>query len=161
MLELQVVSRKLRVMLVDDHKPVRDGLRALLEATGEFTLVGEAATVEEAIAVAAAVRPEVIVMDVRLGAGSGVEATRAIRAQRPATRVLMLTSYADDQALAASLTAGASGYVLKQLRGGELVQAIRAVGQGQPWPKVLTEPGPGPSRQGRLVNWIATRKALD
>jgi two-component system response regulator DevR len=131
MLEPQAVPRHLRVMVVDDHEVVRGGLRALLEATGEISVVGEAGTVAQAIEVAAAQRPDVIVMDVRLADGSGIEATRAIRADRPETQVLMLTSYADDEALFASIMSGASGYVLKQVRGGELVRAVRAVGQGQ------------------------------
>jgi two-component system response regulator DevR len=121
----------LRVMLVDDHEVVRSGLRAMLEAGGDIRIVAEAGAVREAVAEAARVRPDVVVMDVRLADGSGIEATREIRAGRPETRVLMLTSFADDEALFASIMAGASGYVLKQIRGGELVRAIRAVGQGQ------------------------------
>jgi DNA-binding NarL/FixJ family response regulator len=121
----------LRVMLVDDHEVVRSGLRTMLEAGGDIRIVAEAGAVREAVAEAARVRPDVVVMDVRLADGSGIEATREIRASRPETRVLMLTSFADDEALFASIMAGASGYVLKQIRGGELVRAIRAVGQGQ------------------------------
>ena len=131
MVEPLRVPRRLRVMVVDDHEVVRGGLRALLEASGEISVVGEAGTVREAIEVAAAQRPDVIVMDVRLEDGSGIEATRAIRAQRPETQVLMLTSYSDDEALFASIMAGASGYLLKQVRGGELLRAVRAVGEGQ------------------------------
>ena len=121
----------LRLMLVDDHEVVRSGLRAMLEAAGDMRVVAEAGTVVDAIAQAERVRPDVIVMDVRLADGSGIEATREIRARRPDSRVLMLTSFADDEALFASIMAGASGYVLKQIRGGDLVRAIRAVGQGQ------------------------------
>ena len=121
----------LRLMLVDDHEVVRSGLRAMLEATGEVRIVAEAGTVSDAIAQAGRTRPDVIVMDVRLADGSGIEATREIRAQRPETRVLMLTSFADDEALFASIMAGASGYVLKQIHGTDLVRAIRQVGQGQ------------------------------
>ncbi len=124
-------SGPLRVMLVDDHEVVRNGLRAMLEATGDIRVVAEAGTVRDAVIQAERTRPEIVVMDVRLADGSGIEATREIRAQRPATQVLMLTSFADDEALFASIMAGASGYVLKQIRGGELVRAIRAVGQGQ------------------------------
>ena len=122
---------RLRVMLVDDHEVVRGGVRALLEAQPDLDVVAEAGGVAEAIRVAAAVRPDVIVMDVRLADGSGIEATREIRAARPGARVLMLTSFADDEALFSSIMAGASGYVLKQIRGGELVRAIRSVGAGQ------------------------------
>jgi len=121
----------LRVLLVDDHEIVRDGIAALLRATDDLVVAGEASGVQEAIDEADRTRPDVVVMDVRLQDGSGIEATREIRARRPATQVLMLTSFADDEAIFASIMAGASGYVLKQVRGGELVRAIRAVGQGQ------------------------------
>jgi len=118
-------------MVVDDHEIVRDGVRALLEAADGISVVAEAGTVREAVAAAEQHRPDVVVMDVRLADGSGVEATREIRARRPETQVLMLTSFADDEALFASILAGASGYVLKQIRGGELLRAIRAVGDGR------------------------------
>jgi two-component system response regulator DevR len=121
----------LRLMLVDDHEVVRSGLRAMLETGGEVRVVAEAGSVGDAIAEAERTRPDVIVMDIRLADGSGIEATREIRARRPETRVLMLTSYADDEALFASIMAGASGYVLKQVHGTDLVRAIRSVGQGQ------------------------------
>jgi two-component system, NarL family, response regulator DevR len=121
----------LRVMLVDDHEVVRDGIKALLAGSDDIVVCAEAGTVRDAVAEAERALPDVIVMDVRLSDGSGIEATRDIRAQRPATQVLMLTSFADDEALFASIMAGASGYVLKQIKGGELVRAIRAVGQGQ------------------------------
>jgi two-component system, NarL family, response regulator DevR len=121
----------LRVMLGDDHEVVRDGIRALLVGTEDIVVCAEAGSVREAVAEAERALPDVIVMDVRLSDGSGIEATRDIRAQRPATQVLMLTSFADDEALFASIMAGASGYVLKQIKGGELVRAIRAVGEGQ------------------------------
>src|SRR4029450_6183159 len=120
----------LRVMLVDDHEVVRDGIRAMLAAEDDIVIAGEAGTVRGAIEDAARPRPDVVVMDVRLADGSGIEATREIRAKHPATRVLMLTSFADDEALFASIMAGPSGYVLKQVRSGELVRAIRAVGAG-------------------------------
>ncbi len=121
----------LRLMLVDDHEVVRSGLRTMLEAAGDMRVVAEAGTVADAIAESDRVRPDVIVMDVQLADGSGIEATREIRARRPESRVIMLTSFADDEALFASIMAGASGYVLKQIRGGDLVRAIRSVGQGQ------------------------------
>ncbi len=121
----------LRVMLVDDHEVVRNGIRALLQATEDIVVTAEAGSVREAIDEAERSRPDVVVMDVRLIDGSGIEATREIRARRPQTQVLMLTSFADDEALFASIMAGAAGYVLKQIRSGELVRAIRAVGQGQ------------------------------
>ena len=121
----------LRVMLVDDHEVVRGGIKALLQSTDDIVVTAEAGSVREAIEEAERSRPDVVVMDVRLIDGSGIEATREIRAKRPQTAVLMLTSFADDEALFASIMAGASGYVLKQIKSGELVRAIRAVGQGQ------------------------------
>ncbi|HEY0781689.1 MAG TPA: response regulator transcription factor [Thermoanaerobaculia bacterium] len=124
-------GHRLRVMLVDDHEVVRNGIKSLLHATDDIAVVAEASTVADAIKFAAAAKPEVIVMDVRLADGSGIEATREIRAERPQTQVLILTSFADDEALFASIMAGAAGYVLKQIRSGELVNAIRAVGAGQ------------------------------
>ena len=121
----------LRVMLVDDHEVVRSGVRALLQATDDIIVSAEAGSVREAVDEADRARPDVVVMDVRLADGSGIEATREIRARHPNTRVVMLTSFADDEALFASIMAGASGYVLKQVKGGELVRAIRTVGRGE------------------------------
>src|SRR6202048_372574 len=121
----------LRVLLVDDHEVVRDGVKSLINANDDLAVVAEAATVTEAIEQAVRPKPDVVVMDVRLADGSGIEATREIRARLEKTQVLMLTSFADDEALFASIMAGAAGYVLKQIRGGELVRAIRSVGQGQ------------------------------
>lgn len=121
----------LRVMVVDDHELVRDGIKALLNEADGILVVGEAGTVREAVACAEAVLPDVILMDVRLTDGSGIDATREILASQPATHVLMLTSYADDDAMLASIMAGAAGYFLKQVRGGELVHAVRTVGTGQ------------------------------
>jgi DNA-binding NarL/FixJ family response regulator len=121
----------LRVLLVDDHEVVRSGVRALLQATDDIIVTAEAGTVREAVDEANRARPDVVVMDVRLADGSGIEATREIRAKHPKTAVVMLTSFADDEALFASIMAGAAGYVLKQVRGGELVRAIRTVGKGE------------------------------
>jgi two-component system, NarL family, response regulator DevR len=121
----------LRVMLVDDHEVVRDGIRALLDGTDDIVVCAEAGSVRAAVAEAERALPDVIVMDVRLQDGSGIEATRDIRARRPQTQVLMLTSFADDEALFASIMAGAAGYVLKQIKGGDLVRAIRTVGSGE------------------------------
>jgi two-component system response regulator DevR len=123
-------EQPIRVLLVDDHEVVRQGIRALLEAAGGIVVAGEAGKVREAVEVAASVRPDVVIMDVRLEGGSGIEATREIRAARPDTKVIMLTSFADDEALFASIMAGASGYVLKQVRGGELVQSVKTVAEG-------------------------------
>src|SRR5437764_9434061 len=121
----------IRVMLVDDHEIVRQGIRAVIEAARGLTVVAEASGVAEAIERAKSTLPDVVVMDVRLADGSGIEATREIRAARPETRVVMLTSFADDEALFASIMAGAAGYVLKQVRSNDLVRSIRAVAEGQ------------------------------
>ncbi|HEX6400363.1 MAG TPA: response regulator transcription factor [Actinomycetota bacterium] len=121
----------LRVMLVDDHEIVRDGIRAMLDAEPDIVVAAQAGSVAEAVSEADRTRPDVVVMDVRLTDGSGIEATREILATHPETRVLMLTSFADDEALFASIMAGASGYVLKQVRTGELLRAIKAVGEGK------------------------------
>src|ERR1041385_5041871 len=121
----------LRVLLVDDHEVVRSGIAALLKATEDIVVAGEAGTVRDAVEGAGRTRPDVVVMDVRLSGGGGIEATREIKSHRPETQVLMLTSFADDEALFASIMAGASGYVLKQVKGGELVRAIRSVGAGE------------------------------
>jgi len=117
-------------MLVDDHEIVRDGIRAMLDTQDDIVVTAEAGSVREAIDEAARTRPDVVVMDVRLTDGSGIEATREIRAAHPETRVLMLTSFADDEALFASIMAGASGYVLKQVKSDALLRAIRTVGGG-------------------------------
>lgn len=122
---------RIRVVLVDDHEVVRDGVKFLLNSTDDIAVVGEAGSVREAIEQALLTKPDVVVMDVRLADGSGIEATREIRARLKGTQVLMLTSFADDEALFASIMAGAAGYVLKQIRGGELVRAIREVGAGR------------------------------
>jgi len=126
-----VAKPPLRVLLVDDHEVVRSGVKALLQATDDIVVTAEAGSVREAIDEADRTRPDVVVMDVRLADGSGIEATREIRAKHPKTAVVMLTSFADDEALFASIMAGASGYVLKQVKGGELVRAIRTVGKGE------------------------------
>jgi two-component system response regulator DevR len=122
---------KTRILIVDDHEVVREGLRALLARREGFEVVGQAGTVEQAIAEAARSEPDVIVMDVRLPDGSGIEACREIREARPETKVIMLTSYADDDAVFASILAGAAGYVLKQTRGSALADAIAAVARGE------------------------------
>jgi two-component system, NarL family, response regulator DevR len=125
------VSAATRVLICDDHEVVREGLRTLLSRRQDMAVVGEAGTMQEAIDAAAKAKPDVVIMDVRLPDGSGVEACRAIREARPETHVIMLTSYADDEALFASIVAGASGYLLKQTRGQAVVDAIQAVAQGR------------------------------
>jgi DNA-binding NarL/FixJ family response regulator len=117
-------------VLVDNHEVVRDGVKSLINANDDMIVVAEAGSVQDAIDQALRTRPNVVVMDVRLADGSGIQATREIRAKLEKTQVLMLTSFADDEALFASIMAGAAGYVLKQIRGGELIRAIREVGAG-------------------------------
>lgn len=118
------------VLLVDDHDVVREGLRALLRRAPGVEVVGEAATAADAVAAAARLSPDVVVLDVRLPDGSGIEVCRDIRAQRAETHVLMLTSYADDEALFASIMAGAAGYLLKETRAADLLAAISATAAG-------------------------------
>jgi len=120
----------IRVFLLDDHELVRTGLRSLLEGAGDIAVVGEAATVAEALARIPPIHPDVAILDVRLPDGSGVEVCREIRSQIPEIVCLMLTSYADDEALFAAIMAGASGYVLKQVGGSDLVGDIRKVASG-------------------------------
>lgn len=120
-----------RVLICDDHEVVREGLRGLISRQAGMSVVGEAGTVADSVQAAARAKPDVVIMDVRLPDGSGVEACRAIREARPETRVIMLTSYADDEALFASIIAGASGYLLKQTRGQAVVDAITAVAAGR------------------------------
>ncbi len=122
--------RALRLLVVDDHEVVRQGLVALLDRRDVFEVVAQAGTVAEAIAAASRFEPDVVVMDVRLPDGSGIEACREIRAARPETRVVMLTSYPDEEAVLSAIIAGAAGYLLKQVRGRDLVTALEAVGRG-------------------------------
>jgi len=124
-------SRILTLVVVDDHEVVRQGLAAMLDRRPGFQVVGEAATVAEALEVTRRFRPDLVVMDVRLPDGSGVEACREIRAELPETRVVMLTSYPDEEAVIAAIIAGASGYLLKQVRARDLVAALEAVGRGE------------------------------
>jgi DNA-binding NarL/FixJ family response regulator len=119
------------VFLLDDHEIVRTGLRSLLEATDDLVVVGEAATVAEALIRIPATHPDVAVLDVRLPDGSGVEVCREVRSQSPEIACVMLTSYADDEALFAAIMAGASGYVLKQVGGTSLVDDVRRVAAGE------------------------------
>ena len=121
---------KISVYLLDDHEVVREGLRALLEGAGDITVVGESGSALEATHRIPALRPQVAVLDARLPDGSGIEVCRAVRAVDPTINALILTSYDDDEALFSSIMAGASGYVLKEIRGTDLVQAVRHVATG-------------------------------
>ncbi len=127
----------IRILIVDDHEVVRLGLKALLELRPRFLVVGEAATMAESIRAAEQGQPDVVIMDIRLPDGSGVEACREIRQANPGTKVIMLTSYADDEALFGSIMAGASGYLLKQTRAQALSEAIERVAAGES----LLDPG--------------------
>lgn len=120
----------IRVYLLDDHEVVRQGLRALLEGAGDIEVVGESGLAEEATARIPALRPDVAVLDARLPDGSGIEVCRAVRAVDDSIRALILTSYDDDEALFAAIMAGASGYVLKEVTGLNLVNAVRQVAGG-------------------------------
>jgi two-component system response regulator DevR len=124
-------TRPLSLLIVDDHEVVRQGLAALLSRRPEFQVVAEAGTVAEAVAAARKFRPDLVVMDVRLPDGSGIEACREIRAEMPDTRVVMLTSYPDEDAVLSAIIAGASGYLLKQVRARDLVAALETVGRGE------------------------------
>jgi two-component system response regulator DevR len=121
----------IRVFLLDDHEIVRTGLRSLLESTDDLEVVGEAGTVAEALGRIPALRPDVAILDVRLPDGSGVEVCRDIRDQMPSTACIILTSYADDEALFASIMAGSSGYILKQIGGNSLINDVRRVAAGE------------------------------
>jgi DNA-binding NarL/FixJ family response regulator len=121
----------IRVFLLDDHEIVRRGLADLLQLEHDIEVVGEAGTATDALHRLPACRPDVAILDVRLPDGSGVEVCRQLRDMLPATKALMLTSYSDDQALFDSLLAGASGYVLKEIRGAALVDAVRQIAGGK------------------------------
>jgi len=125
------LDEKIRIMLVDDHEVVRKGLAALIEAEEDLEVVGEASDGAEAVRLARLFRPRVVVMDVRMPGGGGVAACRDLRDQNPGADVIMLTSYSDDEALFNSIMAGAAGFVLKQIRGRDLVDTIRKVAAGQ------------------------------
>jgi two-component system, NarL family, response regulator DevR len=148
----------IRVFLLDDHEVVRRGVRDLLEAEGDIEVVGEAGTAEEALTRIPATSPRVAVLDVRLPDGSGVEVCREIRSRHEDIACLMLTSFSDDEALFEAIMAGAAGYVLKQIRGGELVESVRRVAAGDSLldPKVtarvLARLRTGPDEDPRLAS---------
>jgi DNA-binding NarL/FixJ family response regulator len=124
-------THPLRVLVVDDHEVVREGLVALLDRRPGFSVVAQAGTVADALAAAKRFEPDLVVMDVRLPDGSGIEACREIRAEMPTIRVVMLTSYPDEEAVLSAIVAGASGYLLKQIRARDLVSALETVGRGE------------------------------
>jgi two-component system, NarL family, response regulator DevR len=122
---------KQRILLVDDHEVVRLGLKSLLERHPQFQVVGEAGSAREAIEKVAALKPEVVIMDIRLPGTSGIEACEEIVKKSPSTKVIMLTSYAEDEMLFSAIRAGASGYILKQIGSDDLVKALEAVSRGE------------------------------
>jgi two-component system, NarL family, response regulator DevR len=122
---------RMKILLVDDHEIVRLGLKSLLSRYPSFEVVGEAGTAKEAIDKARQYKPDVVVMDIRMPGRSGIEATREIMQKQPATKVIMLTSYVEDEMLFEAISAGAVGYVLKQIGSGDLVRALEAVSRGE------------------------------
>jgi len=122
---------KTRILLVDDHEVVRLGLKALVEHHPQFEVVGEAVTAKEAIEQAEKILPDIVLMDIRLPGASGIEACEVITEKFPDIRVVMLTSYAEDEMLFSAIRAGASGYVLKQIGGDDLIRALESVSKGE------------------------------
>jgi DNA-binding NarL/FixJ family response regulator len=156
------------VFLLDDHEVVRKGLRALLEACDDIEVVGEADTVADALVGIPAAQPDVAILDVRLPDGSGVEVCREVRSNSPDVACVMLTSYADDEALIASIMAGAAGYVLKQVGSLDLLDTIRRAGAGESLldpaltDRVLERLREGPKTDPRLASLTPQeRKILD
>jgi two-component system response regulator DevR len=157
-----------RIFLLDDHEIVRRGVRELLEANDDLEVVGEAGTAEEAMARIPAVKPDVAVVDMRLPDGNGVEVCREVRSRDASIQCLILTSFADDEALFDSIMAGAAGYLLKQIKGTDLVDAIRRVASGQSLldpsvtARVLERLRKGPEEDERLARLTEQeRKILD
>ena len=158
----------LRIFLLDDHELVRRGIADLLTSTGGFEIVGEAGTAEEARNRILAVRPDVAILDGRLPDGSGIDVCRDVRSALPDTYCLILTSYDDDDAVLASVLAGASGYVLKEVRGSGLIDAIRQVAMGRSLidpavvSKVMAHLQAGSGKQDRLAGLTEReREVLD
>jgi DNA-binding NarL/FixJ family response regulator len=162
------MTDRITVFLLDDHEIVRRGLRDLLEAEGDIEVVGEAATQQTAVDRVHALDPDVAVLDVRLEEGNGVEACREIRSRHPRTACLILTSFSDDEALFQAIMAGAAGYVLKQIRSADLVDAVSRVAAGQNLldpvvtARVLERLRRGPAQDERLARLTEQeRKVLD
>lgn len=139
---------KTRIMIVDDHEVVRMGMRLLFETEDDFVVVGEAANGAEALAKVAVLDPQLILMDVRMEKMGGIEACREIKSRYPQVHILMLTSYTDDDAVVASVMAGASGYLLKHLSRAELLRSVRLVAAGQ----TLIDPGASQQAMQRLTS---------
>ncbi len=122
---------KQRILIVDDHEVVRLGLKSLLEHHPQFEVIGEAGNAKDAIEIVGQLKPDIVLMDIRLPGTSGIEACEEITHNYPETRVVMLTSYAEDEMLFSAIRAGASGYVLKQIASDDLIRALEAVGRGE------------------------------
>jgi len=157
-----------RVFLLDDHEVVRRGVRDLLEAQSDFEVVGEAATAEEGLSRIPPTQPDVAIIDMRLPDGNGVEVCREVRSRDPRIQCLILTSFADDEALFDAIMAGAAGYLLKQIKGNDLVDAIRRVAAGQSLldpevtARVLERLRKGPEEDERIARLTEQeRKILD
>ncbi len=156
----------LDVFLLDDHEVVRNGLRAMMEATDDLVVVGEAGTAAEALTQIPLAKPQVAILDVRLPDGSGVEVCREIRSKSPEIVCIMLTSYADDEALYAAILAGAAGYVLKQVGVGDLISDIRRAGAGESLldpavtERVLERLRAGPREDPRLASLTAQERRV-
>jgi DNA-binding NarL/FixJ family response regulator len=140
----------IRILLAEDHKIVREGTRQLLEQAADFCVIGEASDGEEAARLTAVLRPDVVVLDVRMPKMSGIECTRAIKAQQPDVRILILSAYDDDRYVFPLLEAGANGYLLKTSSAAELAQAIRTVCAG--------ETALAPRIASKMVEWISSRQ---
>ena len=158
----------IKVFLLDDHEIVRWGLRELLEREGDIEVVGESGEAEQAKRRIPALRPDVAILDARLPDGSGIDVCRDVRSFDPTIKVLILTSYDDDEALFAAIMAGAAGYVLKQVRGSDLVDSVRRVAAGQSLldpavtEQVLARLRSGPRQDSRLAGLSAQeRRVLD
>ncbi|TYP87934.1 response regulator [Blastococcus xanthinilyticus] len=156
---MDTATPRVRVFLVDDHEVVRRGVAEVLEDDPGLTVVGEAGTVAEARARVPAVRPDVVVLDMRLPDGNGAALCRELRAAIPGLRCIVLTSYADDEARDAAFRAGAAGFLLKQVRGSALVQAVRSVAAGGTVPAEATQLHPRP-RTDRLAALTAQERIV-
>ncbi len=157
---------KIRVFLLDDHEIVRRGLRELLESEGDIEVIGESGLAQEAISRIPALRPDVAVLDGRLPDGSGIDVCREVRSQDPSIAALILTSYDDDDALFAAIMAGAAGYVLKQVRGNDLIETVRRVAAGQSMldpavtERVLDRLRTGPQEDPALASLTAQERRI-
>ncbi|MFC5997467.1 response regulator [Quadrisphaera sp. GCM10027208] len=157
---------KIKVYLVDDHEVVRRGLKDLLELSGDIEVVGESGEAGEATRRIPALRPDVAVLDARLPDGSGIDVCREVRSRDPQIKALILTSYDDDEALFAAIMAGAAGYMLKDVRGSDLIDGIRRVAAGQSLldpavtEQVLQRLRSGPAEDPRLASLTAQEKRI-